>query len=150
MMADGGERSVRRRRFRKRDGGVAPEAKSPGGPDIGAAELGLGAQALLLELREGQHEILCRPQCVADRLVLVRQGVEKGQRQGAAGARVGARGRANDANRAALEERLRLGLLQGQAALQEYERGLERLGPLVDAVVLDQRAVMPFPEENGL
>src|SRR5437762_3420073 len=67
---------------------VAPEGKCPGGAKIGARQLGALPQSLLLEQRIGQKKILGAPQRTADRLMVIKQGVEERQSAGAAGSRV--------------------------------------------------------------
>src|SRR5207249_1293397 len=80
----------------------------------------------------------------------IEQRVEIRERQAAARAGICPRRRADHADSAALEERVRLLLGQRQATLQKDERRPQRLGPFVDAIVTEERALMALPEEDGL
>src|SRR5262249_10096307 len=103
-----------------------------------------------LEERITQEEVLGLPQRTAKRLVLVHQRVEERQAARAAGGRIVARRRADHGERPAAQQRVRLLLVERQAALQEHDRRLERLVPGVELVLLHQRLVVALPEEDVL
>src|SRR5262249_19716513 len=90
------------------------------------------------------------PQRFASRLSLVEQSVEISQREGAAAAGIHPRRGADNRHRAALEHGPGLVFCQGQAALKEHEGRLERLVPARKTPVLDERIVVPLPQEEVL
>ena len=94
------------------------------------------------------QEVLALAQGTAEGLVVVEQTVEIRERERPARGRVDPRRRTDHGDCPAIDQRQRDGFVQRQAALQKHQARRQRLGPVRDSVVLDERLVMALPKKD--